>query len=73
MQVVAFGQLAEITGKDFHVEAGDTDDLSAQLETKYAGLKNARYVIAVNKKIVSSNTPLTSNDIVALLPPFSGG
>jgi molybdopterin synthase sulfur carrier subunit len=73
MQVVAFGQLAEITGKDFQAEAGDTDDLSAQLEAKYAGLKNLRYVIAVNKKIISSNTSLSGNDTVALLPPFSGG
>jgi molybdopterin synthase sulfur carrier subunit len=73
VNVMAFGQLAEITGKEFLVDAMDTSELSAKLEAKHAALKNTRYIIAVNKKIISVNTPFTGSDSVALLPPFSGG
>jgi molybdopterin converting factor small subunit len=34
---------------------------------------DAKYVIAVDKKVANENTTLTENSIVALLPPFSGG
>ena len=51
----------------------DTNSLVKELHTLYPALADAKYAIAVNKKVVNENTVLTENSTVALLPPFSGG
>jgi molybdopterin synthase sulfur carrier subunit len=71
--VISFGQLSEITGKNFQVEAKDTDELEALLRETYHIPANIKYLIAVNKKVAGSNTVLKAEDTVALLPPYSGG
>jgi molybdopterin synthase sulfur carrier subunit len=43
------------------------------LNAEYPDLKNSKYLLAVDKKIVEGNTSLDMNSIVALMPPFSGG
>jgi molybdopterin synthase sulfur carrier subunit len=70
-----FGQLADITGVDtVTVEnSHDTDAMVNSLQIIYPALMNSTFAIAVNKKIISSNTILTDQCTVALLPPFSGG
>jgi len=74
IQVLPFGQLAEITGKErFAWQAADTDSLQRTLGEKYPALKERKYAIAVNRQLVKQNTVLTENAEVALLPPFSGG
>ncbi|MES2328827.1 MAG: MoaD/ThiS family protein [Bacteroidota bacterium] len=73
INIVAFGQLAEITGSDFEIEAADTEELMQLLREKFTALKEMKYAIAVNKKIVTKNTSLHNADMVALMPPFSGG
>ncbi len=74
IQVLSFGQLAEITGRErFLLEAVDTDDLQQSLCEKYPEFKAKKYAIAVNRQLVRENTVLTENAEVALLPPFSGG
>lgn len=74
IQLLAFGQIAEIMGQsESTVNALDTDTLKAQLLQQFPGLKDMQFAIAVNKKVVSENTVLKDGDTVALLPPFSGG
>lgn len=75
INVLAFGRVAEILGTNNLVFSGatSTGELTLQLETQYPGLKNVRYAIALDKKIIDTSTPLNDNDTVALLPPFSGG
>ena len=74
IQIISFGQIAEVTGKDkFSLEASDTDGLQMALNQKYPALNNKKYAIAVNKQLITANAPLTQNAEVALLPPFSGG
>lgn len=77
MQVtlILFGQLVDITGSNSLVieEAPDTDQLTQHLHQQYPALKNIKYAIAVDKKIVNGNTQLANGTTVALLPPFSGG
>jgi molybdopterin synthase sulfur carrier subunit len=75
INLLAFGQIAEITGKSAWkmVEIKDTNILIKNLEVQFPALSIARYSIVVNKKIVQENTILNENDTVALLPPFSGG
>lgn len=72
--VLAFGQLAEITGSSFKVnDVSDTDALNRYLQTAYPPVNSLAYRIAVNKKIIGSNTVIDASTTVALLPPFSGG
>lgn len=75
INVLAFGQIAEITGKaewiteDFQT----TSALYNGLIQKYPELKVMNMAIAVNKQIVHSDRILQEGDTVALMPPFSGG
>lgn len=72
--VVSFGKIADVLGsKRLSFEAVDTDDLQKRLIESYPTLKNNVFAIAVNRQVVSVNTPLPEDAEVALLPPFSGG
>ena len=72
--IMAFGQLAEITGASFMVNnIPDTDALKAHLESAFPMTGNIPYKIAINKKIISNNTVIDNLATIALLPPFSGG
>ena len=74
IEIMSFGQLAEITGAAaFFVEAQDTEQLRILLAQKYPALRDRKYALAVNKQLIKSTKILKENDVVALLPPFSGG
>ena len=74
MHIILFGRLADIAGNSVFInDAADTDSLINALHNIYPALAEAKYVIAVNKQVVTSNTLLNENTVVALLPPFSGG
>ena len=75
INVLAFGQIAEITGKSSWkmTSIKDTENLIHSLEEGFPGLMKMKYSIAVNKIIIQHNTELNESDTVALLPPFSGG
>lgn len=75
VNVLAFGQISDITGDESLEISGvtDTDQLVRLLHQKYDNLKSFEYRLAVNKKMISGNTELKNEDTVALLPPFSGG
>lgn len=72
------GLIADITNSKEEVFASTDSSLSTESLVKnliqtYNGLGNASFVIAVNKKLVTSDLKLNDNDTVALLPPFAGG
>jgi molybdopterin synthase sulfur carrier subunit len=74
MTILAFGQIAELCGRpQLEADVSDTDALRALLQERYPALRDRTYVIAVDRKTIGGNTPLTSSSVVALLPPFSGG
>jgi molybdopterin converting factor small subunit len=75
IKVLIFGQLTDITGvTEINLDdVSDSDQLIKMLSQRYPGLANSKYAIAVNKKVISHNTAFSDNNIVALLPPFSGG
>ncbi len=74
MEIIIFGQLKDITGGNIELNnIEDTDELILVLNKEYPLLKDAKYVIAVDKKIISGNTVLNNQNNIALLPPFSGG
>ena len=73
IKIIAFGQIAEITGKELTVEASDITILKAALQVEFPALAEKKYAIAVNKKLVADSVALSDNDTVALMPPYSGG
>ncbi|MCD9856672.1 MoaD/ThiS family protein [Epilithonimonas sp. JDS] len=73
IKIISFGRLKEILGSDFELEAENSDELLNQLNEKFPQLEDLKLRIAVNQKIISENTDLKNNDVVALMPPYSGG
>ena len=72
--VLFFGKLAEVAESSVEVQkVSSTDELLAKLYAQYPLLASEKFVMAVDKKIVSVNTILSDHSTVALLPPFSGG
>ncbi len=75
VKVLFFGSLSEVVDASDLLFDGveDTGQLVAALTTQYPGIKDIKYIIAVDKQVVNGNTALDDNATVALLPPFSGG
>lgn len=73
VKIIAFGKIAEITGKELSVTASDTDTLKQQLWVRFPQLADMKFAVAVNKKVTEENRVLSNNDTVALMPPYSGG
>ena len=75
LEVLYFGSLVDITGlsKQEFKSIADTDLLVQQLQTDYPALRTTKFFIAVNQQMIQSNKALNHGDIVALMPPFSGG
>ena len=78
IEILFFGAAHEMTGsRSMQVEIPDdfdTSALKAMLEDRYSGLNsNLRYALAVNQKVTTSNVRLSDGDVVAVLPPVSGG
>jgi molybdopterin converting factor small subunit len=67
--------MTDITGNS-HLsikDVSDTDQLTNQLHDLYPAMKNSKYLIAVDKQIITENTLLEDNNTVAILPPYAGG
>jgi molybdopterin converting factor small subunit len=74
IHVMIFGSLSDIAGATLELDnIADTNALVGELNRRFPGLKDSKYVIAVNKKMMEANTELHHNDVVALMPPYSGG
>ncbi len=75
MELIAFGLLTDIIGKESLNSdgIGDTDQLKEVLRRHYPSISAIPYSIAVNNRIISGNQALGREDVVSLLPPFSGG
>jgi molybdopterin synthase sulfur carrier subunit len=75
INLIIFGRLTDLTGKSTMVlsDIPDTNTLVKQLHELYPLLAVNKYVVAVDRRIISDNTILKENSTVALMPPFSGG
>ncbi|QNA46229.1 MoaD/ThiS family protein [Lacibacter sediminis] len=74
VEVLFFGKLVDIAGTSLVLNnIISTDELLEQLRLQFPALAAEKFIMAVNKKTISANTPLTDNCTVVLLPPFSGG
>ena len=75
IQIIIFGQLTDIINTSSLTlnNIADTDSLVSELNKLYPAMAETKYIMAVDKQAVTSNTILKEASIVALLPPFSGG
>jgi sulfur-carrier protein len=74
VKVLFFGKLVEIAGSSVTIDKVQTsNELLQQLQQSYPELINEKYIVAVDKKMIQTDTALTDGCSVALLPPFSGG
>lgn len=75
IQITIFGQLTDITGSNSisMPAVSNTDELFTELTKQFPALEKAKFVVAVDKKIIHGTTELTASSSIALLPPFSGG
>ncbi|MEP7277116.1 MAG: MoaD/ThiS family protein [Bacteroidota bacterium] len=75
VEIILFGQLADIAGSSSIVvnDVSGTDALAKTVNILYPGMAAINYLIAVDKKIAREDTALSETNLVALLPPFSGG
>lgn len=75
LTVKAFGMVAEkLPGQQFSFpHQKDTEAFLENLYLEYPQLKDVKFSLAVNRKLVNKKTVLQGNEEIALLPPFSGG
>jgi molybdopterin synthase sulfur carrier subunit len=74
MNVLLFGSIAEKAGTSTtDVQADSLSALRGQLEQRIADLSEMSYAIAVDRRIVREDMPLTGQEEIAVLPPFAGG
>jgi molybdopterin synthase sulfur carrier subunit len=75
LTIQLFGQFIEMAGTNTLQVEGvhDTDTLRRKLESMYHTLQGIPYLVAVDKDIVTGNTPLAPTAVIALMPPYSGG
>lgn len=75
IKILAFGKIADITGRKEMKWKGisTTTSLKEKLEQEFPDLQKMKYQLAVNKKLANGDTPLEDQAEVALLPPYSGG
>lgn len=75
IKILFFGSLTELCNNDhIYIDlVSDTTTLLENLKETYPTLNTAVFAIAVNNQLTKDNIQLHPNDIVSLLPPFSGG
>jgi len=75
--ILYFGMIAEATRCKEEIlsieEGSNVEGLENLLKNKYQKLKQLSFKIAIDQEISSGTTLLSTNNQIALLPPFSGG
>jgi len=76
--ILLFGIAADIVGSNELTldiaKNTDVNSLKTILIDTYSGFKNVhQFAIAVNESYASNETLIQPNDIVAIIPPVSGG
>ena len=78
VQILYFAGAADVVGKRQEIklinkELSTTAELLLALKREYPALSENHLRIAVNEEFVRDDHPLTSGDVVALIPPVCGG
>lgn len=75
VKVLFFGQAADKVHRNELTTSGvkSSEELNVFLKKSYPSLQDFQYRLAVNHIIITENIKLKDGDVIALLPPFSGG
>ncbi len=75
IEIITFGKIVEFMESQRISFEGieDTDGLKLAIERSFPPLADMKYKLALNKNIVQQNMPINNNDVLAIMPPFSGG
>ena len=78
IQLLFFGITTDLVGKNALsydvVRNCSVEDLKETLIEEFEGLKNVhQFAIAVNEAYADDTVILNENDVVAIIPPVSGG
>lgn len=77
VNVLAFGIVKEIFGTNhlaIEFDGKTSEDLKSSLEKQFPRLKQLpTYLLAVNSEYSSNETPINTEDEIAIIPPVSGG
>ena len=75
IKILVFGSLTDIIDTSDLTVTGinDTNALLIELHRRYPLLATTKFLMALNKQTITTNTLLTDGSTIALLPPFSGG
>ncbi len=78
IQLLFFGIATDLVGENsvfFELKSAATiSELKKELLKKYSKLKNIEdFAIAVNEEYAENDLVLQENDVVAIIPPVSGG
>lgn len=75
IRVLFFGVLADVTGSGFryYSHVSSMSELKMMIENDYPELVHYLFRISHNHIFTDENLLLSDGDVVALIPPFSGG
>jgi molybdopterin converting factor small subunit len=75
VKILSFGMLKGILPEVITIQHNeiDLDSFQDLLKENYPLLSKYDFTIAVNHTIVNQNVELKNGDVIALMPPFSGG
>jgi len=75
IHIKSFGMISELIGSDsLEMEnPGSSEALKLRLYEQYPALRSMKFTLALDKKMILSDTDISNGKEVALLPPFSGG
>lgn len=78
IELLFFGIIEDIVGmrsKKMSLETSTTvEELNNHLQELFPALKRqANYAMAINMEYATNETVINNNDVVALIPPVSGG
>lgn len=75
IHILFFGSLVDATSVSTIElqDLPDTDTVQSLLNERFPPLQTKKYFIAVNREMIQENKKLSAGDMVALMPPFSGG
>ncbi|MFS0490345.1 MoaD/ThiS family protein [Leadbetterella byssophila] len=73
VKVLFFGEFLEWFGKERYVRVKDTYTLKVLLDKEKEEFACRNVSFAVNQQVIHGNIQLEAGDVVAVMPPFSGG
>ncbi len=76
--ILFFGVTTDLVGKNSLIYTLDgkttIEALKKKLKTTYPSLKNIHeFAIAVNEEYANDDLTINENDVIAIIPPVSGG